>query len=149
MSEPTLEEDHERPVESIFDASTFDLNEDPVEEILESLYRPGAYREGEAICIEILEELDPDWEPAKIFLLLNLAAQNFEEEALEMLDELADNSLFEALRLVVFGEGTDAEVMIYEDIIACAEARGLDDQLQTFFNSDTEEDHSAMSWLEV
>lgn len=143
MSEPC----HEEPAEIEFDATDFDFDEDPVEEILESLYRPGAYNQGEALCIQILEDIDPDWEPAKLFLVLNWAAQEVESEALELLDELEDNSLFEALRLLAFGEGNDTEAMVYEDLILCAQARGLDEQLDSFFSAPATDYPSALDWL--
>ncbi len=130
-----------------FDLDELDLDEDPVEEILESYYRPDAYAQGEALCIRILEEIDPDYEPAKLFLLLNLAAQEIEAEALELLDELADHSLFEALRLLAFGEGNDTEAIIYEDLIVCAQARGLEEQLETFFDTPVQAEPAADNWL--
>lgn len=125
-----------------------DLDEDPVEEILESFYRPGAYQRGEALCIKILEELDPEYEPAKLYLLLNMAAQGIEAEALELLDELADHSLFEALRLLAFGEGNETEILIYDDLIACAQARGLEEQLRTFFDTPAQPQPEAENWLQ-
>lgn len=112
-----------------------DFDEEHVEQVLHALYSPGLYGEGEELCIEILEEIDPDWEPAKLFLLLTLAAQDLEEEALEIIDELRDDSLFEALRLLAFGEGTEAEDVVYEDIILCAQERGLEDDMEAYLNN--------------
>lgn len=110
-----------------------EFDEAETEEILEGLYRPGAYHEGEVLCLEILEEIAPDWEPARLYLLLNLAALDAEEEALQMVDELADDSLFEALRHLTFGADTVAEELVFQDIIACARSRGLGDRVDEYF----------------
>lgn len=113
-----------------------DFNEEEMEQVLEGLYRPGAYADGEQLCLEILEDLAPDWEPARLFLLLNLAAQDAEEEALQMVDELSDESLFEALRHLTFGADTETEELIYLDIMACIKSRGLKEDLEKFFNTE-------------
>lgn len=102
-------------------------------EQLEAFYSPGNYAEGESLCLEILEEAAPDWEPARLYLLLNLAALDCEEEALQMVDDLSSESLIEALRQLTFGAGTQTEELVYEDIIACAQARGLSSELEQFF----------------
>lgn len=109
------------------------FKESEAAEALEALYRPGFYAEGEALCLEILEELAPEWEPARLFLLLNLAAQNLPEDALEMVDELDDDSIFEALRHLTFGAGTPAESLVYDDLLECARERGLSQELTDFF----------------
>lgn len=109
------------------------LSENEIEERLDALYSPGNYAEGESLCLEILEEIDPHWEPARLYLLLNLAAQDFEEEALMLVDDLHSDTLFLALRQLTFGAGTEAEELIYEDIIACAKSRGLEEELETYF----------------
>lgn len=106
-----------------------------MEAILESLYSPGCYEHGEGLCLDIMEEIDPDWEPARLFLMLNLAAMDQEEEALEMVDELSDSALLRALRELAFGAGTEAEESLYEDIILCAQERGLEPQLEKFFET--------------
>lgn len=111
------------------------FNEAEMEEHLEALYRPDCYAEGEQLCLELLEDVAPDWEPARLFLLLFLAAQDAEEEALHMVDELDDESLFRALRHLAFGADTETEDLIYSDIIACAKSRGLDQQLEDFFST--------------
>jgi hypothetical protein len=111
---------------------------DPVlmEEYLEGLYRPGCYAEGELLCLDLMEELDQDWEPARLYLLLYLAAQDAEEEVAQMVDELEDDSLFEALRLLTFGADTETEELLYEDILSCIESRGLGDDLQKFLSNE-------------
>ncbi len=111
------------------------FNEREAEEHLESLYRPGCYEQGERLCLEILEEHALDWEPAKLYLLLFWAAQDFEEEALQWVDELKSESLFEALKHLAFGAGTDTEEFLYEDIVACLRSRGLNEQVSYFFHS--------------
>jgi hypothetical protein len=111
-----------------------EFNEKLMEELLYSLYQPGCYAEGEELCLEILDELNPGWEPARLYLLLYLAAQDAQEEALEMIDELADDSLIEVLRHLAFGEGTEAEEIVYEDILACAQERGLESLVEEFLN---------------
>jgi len=63
-----------------------------------------------------------------------LAAQDLLEEALESLDELETESLFEALRHLAFGAGTEAEEAVYEDIITCIQSRGFDRELDAFFS---------------
>lgn len=113
-----------------------DFNEAEMEELLEALYRPECYEEGEALCLEILEEVDSDWQPAKLYLLLNLAALDEEEEALQMIDELESDYLFDALKQLAFGAGTDTEAMVYEDIIACARERGLNEDIDRFFSTE-------------
>lgn len=113
-----------------------EFDEEEMEQILEGLYRPGAYAEGEQLCLEILEDLAPEWEPARLFLLLNLAAQDAEEEALQMVDELSDESLFEALRHLTFGADTETEELIYKDVMACIKSRGLKEDLQKFFSTE-------------
>lgn len=115
------------------DEDEFEFNEAETEELLEGLYRPGAYHEGEVLCLEILEEVAPDWEPARLYLMLNLAALDAEEEALQMVDELSDDSLFEALRHLTFGADTVAEELLFQDLIACARARGLDERVDQYF----------------
>ena len=113
-----------------------EFNRAETEELLDALYRPDCYEEGEALCLEILEEIDPDWQPAKLYLLLNLAAQDVEEEALQMIDELESDYLFDALRQLAFGAGTDTEAMVYEDIVACALERGLEQDMERFFDTE-------------
>jgi hypothetical protein len=115
-----------------------DFNPALMEETLEGLYRPGCYAEGEQLCLDLLEELDEDWEPARLYLLLFLAAQDAEDEALQMVDELADNSLFEALRHLTFGADTETEELIYEDILNCVDSRGLGDDLKKFLSNEVE-----------
>lgn len=117
-----------------------DMGFDPAltEEHLEALYRPGCYAEGEQLCLDLMEELDYDWEPARLYLLLYLAAQDAEEEALQMVDDLADDSLFEALRLLTFGADTETEELVYEDILACVESRELGEDLQKFLSNEVE-----------
>lgn len=115
------------------DDDTFDPLE--MEEILEALYSPGNYAEGEELCLHILEEVDPDWEPARLYLLLNLAALEAPEDALELIDELQDESLFEALRHLAFGLGIAAETTIYKELMACARERGLGQQLDAFLST--------------
>lgn len=110
------------------------FNESEAEEILEGLYRPGCYEEGERLCFEIMEEVSPDWEPAKLYLLLFLAAQDLEDEALQSVDDLSSDSLFEALKHLAFGAGTETEELLYEDIVACLRSRGLEEQLDYFFS---------------
>jgi hypothetical protein len=112
------------------------LEDDETEELLDSLYRPECYEEGEMLCLELLEEVDPDWQPAKMYLLLFLAAQDYEDDALEMIDELESDYLFDALKQLAFGAGTDTEAMVYEDIIACAQERGLQSDLDKFFGTE-------------
>lgn len=114
--------------ESVFDAKQ-------AEELLEALYRPGSYEEGEKLCLEILEERAPEWEPARLYLLLNLAAQDFEEEALQVVDDLSNDLLFEALGHLAFGAGTATEEFVYEDIVACLKSRGQDEQLEHYFST--------------
>lgn len=111
-----------------------EFDEIEMEERLEALYQPGCYQEGEDLCLEILEEFDPDWAPARLYLLLFLAAQDVAEDALEMIDELESESLFEALLHLTFGAGTETEELVYQDIIISAEARGLKDKLESFFS---------------
>lgn len=106
-----------------------------MEECLNGLYRPDAYAEGEALCIEILEDVDPEWEPATLYLMLFLAAQDAEEDALQLVDELSDESLFEALTHLTFGAGTVAEEVLYEEIKACALERGLEEELEEYFST--------------
>lgn len=117
------------------DETYLEQNAIEVEDALESLYRPGAYAEGEQLCLHIFEDVDPDWEPAKLFLVLNLAAQGAEQDALELIDELSDESLIEALRHLAFGEGSESEEMVYEDIVLCAQERGLEHELEQFFET--------------
>lgn len=111
----------------------WDFDEKLALEQLEALYSPDNYAEGESFCMEILEDLAPDFEPARLYLLLNLAALDCEEEALQMVDDLSAESLLEALRQLTFGAGTQTEELVYEDIIACAQARGLAPELEKFF----------------
>ena len=122
------------------DAEVEEVEFDPdlMEERLEALYRPGCYAEGEQLCLELMEDLDEDWEPARLYLLLYLAAQDAEEEAFQLVDDLADNSLFEALRLLTFGADTETEELIYSDILACVESRGLGDDLEKFLSNEVE-----------
>lgn len=110
-----------------------EFNPEETEAQLEALYRPGCYREGEELCVEILEYIDPDWEPARMYLLLFYAAQDFDQAALETVDELQTESLLEALLHLTFGAGTETEELIYEDIMACMESRGLEERLEAFF----------------
>ena len=120
------------------DSDEQDLGENELEETLQALYSPGFYAEGEDFCLELLEDIHPDWEPARQFLVLNLAAQNLEEEAIEMVDELSDESLFEVLKQLAFGAGTDAESVVYEDIVLCIQQRGLTERLETYFKTPIE-----------
>lgn len=117
------------------DIGEFDFDEIEAEELLQALYSPGLYSEGEECCIEILEDIEPNSNLAKRFLLLNLAAQDLEEEALELIDQLDDSSLFEVLSQLAFGEGTQAEEAVYEDVLLCAEQRGLDSELNEFLTT--------------
>lgn len=110
-----------------------EFNERETEEILEALYRPGSYQEAEAFCLEILEDIDPDWHPARLYLLLCWAAQDLEDEALGLIDELPSEHLFEALQHLPFGSGAVAEESVYEDIRACLEERGKGKELRQFF----------------
>lgn len=112
-----------------------DLDEKLILEQLDALYRPGDYAEGESLCLEILEEIDPDWEPARLYLLLYLAAQDVEEDALQLVDDLSSESLFEALKQLTFGAGTEAEELIYEDIMACLKSRGEEKELEEYFST--------------
>lgn len=115
------------------DIDEHDFDEREVEEILQSLYAPGLYSEGEEFCLEILEEIEPNSELARRYLLLNLAALDFEEEALELIDDLDDTSLFEVLSQLAFGEGTQTEEYVYQDVLLCVEQRGMTSQLEDFF----------------
>jgi len=94
------------------------FSESELDETLQSLYGEGRYAEGEELCFDLLNSVMPDWETAKLFLLLNLAAQDAESEALGLLDELSDETLFEAQRLLAFGHDTDAEKVVCEGIEA-------------------------------
>jgi hypothetical protein len=87
-----------------------------LDETLQSLYGQGRYSEGEELCSDILHAVEPGWETAKLFLLLNFAAQDAEGEALELLGELSDNSLFEAQKLMGFGMETEVEKIVCEGI---------------------------------
>lgn len=107
--------------------------EDELEQDLRALYRPGCYGEGEELCLEILEELDPESQLATLFLMLNLAAQDLEEDALTLVDELDDGSIFEALRSLAFGEGTQSEAVLYDELVLCAQERGLAKDIEAFF----------------
>ena len=110
-----------------------EFNEKETEEILEALYRPGSYQEAEALCVEILEDIDPDWHPARLYLMLCWAAQDLEEDALSLIDELPSEHLFEALEHLPFGSGVVAEESVYEDIRSCLEDRGQGEELEKFF----------------
>ena len=121
--------------EEEFDDIDGDLDENLVLEQLDALYRPGDYAEGESLCLEILEEIDPYWEPARLYLLLYLAAQDIEEDALQLVDDLSSEALFEALRYITFGAGTEAEELIYEDIMACLKSRGKEKELEEYFTT--------------
>ena len=111
------------------------FEEEEMEQTLRALYQPGFYSQGEELCLDIIEDHAPDWEPAKLFLLLYLAAQDVEEEALDLVDELSEASLFEALRLLAFGEATEAESVVYEDIVLCAQERGLGKDMEAYFDN--------------
>lgn len=43
--------------------------------------------------------------------------------------------MFEALRLLAFGEGTEAEEVLYQEILSHAELRGLEKDVETFLRN--------------
>lgn len=117
------------------DGEVWNFDEQEFEEALQALYNPGFYRKGEDLCLDILEDIAPDWEPARLFLMLYIAAQDEVEDSLVILEELADDSLFEALRLLAFGEGTEAEEVLYQEILSHVEQRGLEKDLEMFLRN--------------
>ena len=88
------------------------VSESELDETLQSLYEEGRYSEGEELCSDILKAVRPGCETAKLFLLLNLAAQDDEDKALDLLDELSDGTLREARKLLSFGQETEAEEIV-------------------------------------
>lgn len=102
---------------------------------LEALYCPGYYRKGEELCVQILEKFDPDSEVALLFLVLNLAAQDQLDSALELVSGLNDQSLMEALRQLAFGQGADAESALYETIIEILEERESSGLVDDYFKT--------------
>ncbi len=93
--------------------------EGELDDTLRSLYEEGRYAEGEDLGKDILTSVRPGCETAKLYLLLNLAAQDLEQDALELFHELSDSILFEAQKLLEFGQETNAEVTVLEEIEAC------------------------------
>ena len=116
------------------DEGLLETENDELQQDLRALYRPGCYHEGEELCLEILEEIDSESQLATLFLMLNLAAQNIEEDTLSLVDELDDESIFEALRSLAFGEGTQAESILYDELVLCAQERGLSADIEAFFH---------------
>ena len=88
------------------------MSEAELDETLQSLYEEGRYSEGEELCSDILKAVRPGCETAKLFLLLNLAAQDDDEKALDLLEELSDGTLIEAQKLLSFGQETEAEEIV-------------------------------------
>ena len=82
---------------------------------IDALYRPGSYSDGASLCRALLEQVDPLWQSARLYLVLNLAAQDLYEEALEEVVGLEPETLFEGLRLLTFGAGTDSEEQLYNN----------------------------------
>ena len=116
-------EQHSSLAEAYFDIDEQDL---------QALYCPGFYDKGEQLCLDILDHHDSGSQPALLFLTLNLAAQDAESEALDMVETLENSFLFKALANLPFGQGTEAEGSLYGEILRCAEQRGLSAELSTF-----------------
>ncbi len=104
-----------------------------LQERLDAHYRPGCYAEGEELSLAILEELDPDWEWARLYLMLFLSAQDASEEALSLAEELSAASLFKALDLLVFSGGSDTDRQLYGQLQEILRERGLTQELESYF----------------
>lgn len=106
-----------------------------IEETIETLYYPGRFGEGEALCLDVLENVDPESETACLYLVLNLAGQNLKTEALELARELPPELITAALDELAFGAGTPAEAELYRELIRLGEEAGLGDELERFFST--------------
>jgi hypothetical protein len=103
------------------------------EQDLQALYCPEYYEKGEEVCQEILEHYES--QPALLFLILNLAAQDAGVEALALVSRLDDKHLFRALSILPFGQGTEAESAVYRELLSCAGQRGMCPQVNVFLDS--------------
>lgn len=108
--------------------------EDSWEELLAGLYCPGGYEEGERICRDLLE-IDPDWQPAQLYLTLNLTGLGRLEEALVVMQDLSDDMLFEALSQLAQSSCSDSEEELYQQLMVYIRERGLGDELEVFFST--------------
>lgn len=93
--------------------------EGELDDTMRCLFEEGRYAEGEDLCKDILASVRPECDTARLYLLLNLAAQDLEPEALDLLDELSNRILFEAQKLLALGQETNAEVSVCEKIEIC------------------------------
>jgi hypothetical protein len=92
------------------------FSEHELDEALQTLYGQGRFADGEELCFDILRTVRPGWETANLFLLLNLAAQDAEVEALNMLDRLSDQALEAGRKLLDFGSESEVEAVVCEQI---------------------------------
>lgn len=101
---------------------------------LQALYSPGYYHKGEELCSAILENYDPDHQPALQFLVLSLAAQDAEDEALELVEHLDIRSHFLVLKNLPFGCGTNAESALYQATIESACRLGMKEEIAEYLD---------------
>ncbi len=113
------------------------LYHDYKEEKLQSLYCPGLYQQGQAHCLHMLEHHNPECQTTILFLVLYLAAQDKENEALELLEILEVESLFRVLSNLPFGQGTEAESVLYETIANSLTREGFEGELSQFLSQGT------------
>lgn len=102
-------------------------------ETLQALLSEGCFGQGEELCLDILRDIQPDWAPAKLFLLLNLVAQDADNEAIAVLDELSDTELLEALSRLSSNDETETETLVCQAITVQIQDRDL--SLQEQFES--------------
>ncbi|MGE0495094.1 MAG: hypothetical protein AB7S38_38155 [Vulcanimicrobiota bacterium] len=106
-----------------------------LEETIESLYLPGHFAEGEQLCIEVLEMFEEESPVALMYLALNLAGMDQLAEALESADALPDECLIPCLQQLPFGRGNESETELYKRLSEIARERGLEEELEEYFNT--------------
>lgn len=80
------------------------------------LYDQGRFFDGEELCVDILEVLGIDWNSARVFLVLNLAAQEAEEEALSVIYGLDQEALKRATEFLTDNTHSATDKLVLKNL---------------------------------